>query len=92
LITRFKSVPLGDSIQGHAGSSYVHERDQASPPFTIVVALDGVELGRVEHHSGEFWKPFSIALGERGHRAGDVEFRVSAPPQGTHVCFEADSR
>jgi hypothetical protein len=92
LMTRFKSVPLGDAIQGHAGMGYLYERDKPNPPFTIAVAIDGTEVGRMVHNDGDFWKPFSIPLAEHGHRVADVEFRVSAPPNGSPVCFEADSR
>jgi len=92
LVTHFKSVPLGNLIAGHMGRDAEFERDRSHPSFTIRVAVDGVEVGEAVQHEGEYWKAFEIALGERGHRAADVEFRVTAPPDGTQACFEATSR
>jgi hypothetical protein len=92
LVTHFRAVPLGTKIHGHAGAGWLIERDQTVPPFTIQVMVAGEEAGRVVHKPGDFWKPFEIELGAASRRTADVEFRVSAPLGGTHVCFEADSR
>ena len=92
LVTRFRAVPLGSKIHGHAGAGWLIERDGAVPPFTIQVMVAGEEVGRVVHKPGDFWKSFEIELGSMARRTADVEFRVSAPLGGTHVCFEADSR
>jgi hypothetical protein len=92
LVTRFREVPLGTKIHGHAGAGWLIERDRAVPPFLIKVTVSGAEVGRVVHEPGDGWKPFEIALGGASRQTADVEFRVSAPLGGTHVCFEADSR
>ena len=93
LVTRFRDVPLGSKIHGHAGMGWITERDKAVPPFTIKVVVAGQEVGRVLHEPGDFWKAFEVPLAEpMARRTADVEFRVSAPGGGTHVCFEADSR
>ena len=93
LVTRFRNVPLGSKIHGHAGAGWLIERDRAVPPFTIKVVVAGQEVGRVRHEPGDFWKPFEVPLAEPSARqTADVEFRVSATGGGTHVCFEADSR
>jgi hypothetical protein len=91
LVTRFRAVPLGTKIHGHAGMGWLIERDRTVPPFTIKVTVEGEEVGRVVHEPGDFWKPFEMELGAVARRTADVEFRVSAA-LGTHVCFEADSR
>jgi hypothetical protein len=93
LVTRFRDVPLGSKIHGHAGVGWLIERDRTTPPFTIKVVVAGQEVGHVVHVSGDFWKLFELTLPEPlARRTADVEFRVSAPGAGTHVCFEADSR
>ena len=92
VVTRFHDVPLGTKIRGHAGAGWLIERDLAVPPFTIEVRVGGEEVGRVVHRPGDFWKPFEIPLGAGAGRTAEVQFRVSAPGGGTHVCFEADSR
>ena len=92
LVTRFHEVPLGTKIHGHAGAGWFNERDGLVPSFHVKIRVAGEEVGHVVHKPGEFWKPFEIALGPAGGRTADVEFRVSAPLGGTHVCFEADSR
>jgi len=104
LVTRFRDVPLGSKIHGHAGAGWLLERDHAVPPFTVKVVVAGQEIGSVVHNPGDAWKAFEIPLagtaaprtadvgGTAAPRTADVEFRVSAPGGGTHVCFEADSR
>jgi hypothetical protein len=93
LVTRFRDVPLGSKIHGHAGAGWLIERDRAVSPFTIKVLVAGQEVGQVVHQPGDFWKGFELPLAEpAARRTADVEFRVSAPGGGTHVCFEADSR
>jgi hypothetical protein len=93
LVTRFREVPLGHEIHGHVGAGWHIERDLAVPPFTVKVMVGGEEIGKVVHQAGDFWKGFEIPLpANAAERTADVEFRVSAPGAGTHVCFEADSR
>jgi hypothetical protein len=93
LVTRFRDVPLGTQIHGHAGAGWLLERDHAVPSFTIKVMVGGQEVGNVVHNPGDAWKAFDVALAASvGQRTADVEFRVAAPGGGTHVCFEADSR
>jgi hypothetical protein len=92
LVTRFRDVPLGSKIHGHAGAGWIIERDKGVPPFTIKIVVAGREAGRFIHEPGDFWKGFEVPLAESAGKTADVEFRVSAPGGGTHVCFEADSR
>ncbi len=92
LAVRFHDVPLGDRLHGHAGLGWLIERDLGGPPFTIRIMVGTTEVGRVVHEPGDFWKAFELPLGAAARSTADVEFRVSAPPNGTHVCFEADSR
>jgi hypothetical protein len=92
-VTRFRQVPLGSKIRGHVGMGWIIERDLAVPAFTVKLVVGGEEVGTVVHETGDFWKAFEIPLGPRvAQGTADVEFRVSAPGGGTHVCFEADSR
>jgi hypothetical protein len=92
IVARFRAVPLGSTIHGHAGMGWLIERDRGVPPFTIRVLAGGTEVGRVVHEPGDFWKGFDLPLGSFAQTTQDVEFRVSAERGGTHVCFEADSR
>jgi hypothetical protein len=93
LVTRFREAPLGTKIRGHVGMGWLIERDLAVPSFTVKVVVGGEEVGKVLHEPGDFWKSFEVPLGPAvAHGTADVEFRVSAPGGGTHVCFEADSR
>jgi len=92
LVTRFRNVSLGTMLHGHTGMGWLIERDQAVSRFTIRVTVAGEEVGKVVHQPGDFWKAFEIPLGLAAHRVADVEFRVSAPGGGTHVCFAVDSR
>ena len=92
LVTRFRSVPLGTSIRGHAGMGWIQERFGTGASFTLRVLVDGTEVGRVVHADGAGWKPFEMPLGDLAHATGDVEFRASAGGGGRPVCFEADSR
>jgi hypothetical protein len=93
LVTRFRDVPLGHKIRGHVGAEWYFEREGTDPPFNVTVMVGGEEAGRVAHKAGDFWKEFELPLPPAMvERTADVEFRVSAPLGGSHVCFEADSR
>jgi hypothetical protein len=92
LVARFRSVPLGTKIHGHAGMGWLIDRGRATPPFTVRVLAGTTEVGRVVHEPGEGWKGFEFPLGSLAGTTADVEFHVSAERGGTHVCFEADSR
>jgi hypothetical protein len=92
IVARFRDVPLGTKIHGHAGMGWIPERDHAVPRFTIRVMAGTAEVGKVVHEPGDFWKGFELPTGALAGSTSDVEFRVSAEQGGTHVCFEADSR
>jgi hypothetical protein len=92
IVTRFRHVPLGNELHGHAGLGWWTERDLAVPPFTIRITVDGETVGQVVHNAGDFWKSFDVKLGAFARRTADVEFHVSSVRGGTHACFEADSR
>jgi hypothetical protein len=92
IVARFRGVPLGTKIHGHAGAGWLIERNRSVPPFTIRVVAGTSEVGRFVHEPGDGWKGFELPLGPLAGSTSDVEFRVSAPGGGTHVCFEADSR
>ncbi len=92
IVTRFRGVPLGAKLHGHAGMGWLIERDRAVPPFAIRILVAGVEVGNVVHEPGDGWKSFELPLGAASGSQGDVEFHVSSAGAGTHVCFEVDSR
>jgi hypothetical protein len=92
MVTRFRSVSLGNVIRGHVGVSWIHERDRTGPTYTIRVVIDGHDVGAATHADGDGWKPFEIPLGAASHTTADVEFQASAAGAGNHICFEADSR
>lgn len=92
IVVRFRDVPLGTKIHGHLGMGWLVERDLGVPPFTVRIVAGSNEVGSVVHRPGDFWKAFELPLGSVAGTAADVEFHVTAPPNGTHVCFEADSR
>jgi hypothetical protein len=90
-VARFRNVPLGTKIHGHAGMGWLIERDRAVPPYMIRVVVGSTEVGKVVHAPGDWWKAFELPLGGAAGTTADVEFRVSSQG-GTHACFEADSR
>jgi hypothetical protein len=89
MVTRFRSVPLGNVIRGHLGVSWMRERDHNGPTYTVRVTVGGQDVGLAMHADGDGWKPFEMPLGAAAHTTADVEFRASG---ANHVCFEADSR
>lgn len=94
IVTRFAGVPLGATIEGHAGMYWIIERERKGAPVTLAVRVDGEEVGRVTHLDGDGWRRFEIPLGPRaGRPSAVVEFGVSTPDHlHRHFCFEATSR
>lgn len=94
IVTRYRGVPLGNVIQGHAGMYWIVERTLTGAPVTLSVRVDGEPVGSFSHIDGDGWKHFVFSLGPHaGKTSAEVEFAVSTPSyHHRHYCFEADSR
>jgi hypothetical protein len=94
IVTRFRGVPLGAVIRGHAGMYWIIERERAGAPVTLSVRVDGETVGEATHVDGDGWAPFEFPLGAHAGAAGAVvEFAVRTTDHAhRHYCFEADTR
>ncbi len=94
IVTRFRGVPLGKVIRGHAGMYWIVERTLAGAPVTLSVRVDGEPVGSFTHVDGDGWKAFEFSLGAHaGKTSAEVEFAVTTPSyHHRHYCFEADTR
>lgn len=94
IVTRFRNVPLGKVIRGHAGMYWMIERNLAGAPVTLTVRVDGDTIGSYTHADGAGWQSFAMALGAHaGKSSAEVEFAVTTPNfLHRHYCFEADTR
>jgi hypothetical protein len=94
----FRDVPLGKTIYGYAGLTYLLTRDGAGTPVELGVTVDGAPIGKLVHDDKTGWEHFEFATGqprEAGDRAAtsEVAFEVkSASPRHRGFCFYADSR
>lgn len=94
IITRFRDVPLGAVIRGHAGMYWMIERERAGAPVTLAVRVDGETVGEATHVDGDGWASFEFPLGAHAGASGAVvEFAVTTQNNAhRHYCFEADTR
>lgn len=94
LVIRFREVPLGRVIRGHAGLYWIVEREKKGAPVTLTVRVDGDTVGSVVHRDGDGFAPFELSLGAHAGAAGaTVELAVSTSDhRDRHFCFEADTR
>jgi hypothetical protein len=93
LVIRFRDVPLGRRIRGHAGLPWLIMRDGAGPPVELEVRVGGQSLGKVAQRDVEGWKKFEFETGAAAGGRGDVEFEVrSSSVKDRHYCFHADTR
>ncbi|WP_438020906.1 hypothetical protein WMF18_18385 [Sorangium sp. So ce315] len=94
IVTRFRGVPLGSVIRGHAGMYWIIERERKGAPVTLTVRVDGEPVGEATHVDGDGWAAFEFPLGARaGAASAEVEFAVTSPDYThRHYCFEADTR
>ncbi|AUX23096.1 hypothetical protein SOCEGT47_036150 [Sorangium cellulosum] len=94
IVTRFRGVPLGDVIRGHAGMYWIIERERKGAPVTLAVRVNGETVGEATHVDGDGWAPFEFPLGAHAGAAGaEVEFAVrTSDYTHRHYCFEADTR
>jgi hypothetical protein len=94
IVTRFRDVALGDTIEGHGGMYWIVERNLAGAPVVISVRVDGEPVGQVEHVDGQGWARFELPLGAHARKPHAlVEFAVSTTDYlHRHFCFEATSR
>jgi hypothetical protein len=94
IVTRFRGVPLGQSIRGHAGLYWIIERELKGAPVTLTVRVDGDVVGSFTHADGDGWSLFEMPLGAHaGAERAEVEFAVTTPNYlHRHFCFEADTR
>jgi hypothetical protein len=94
IVTRYRHVPLGETIRGHGGLYWHVERELRGAPITLTVRVDGDAIGSAVHKDGDGWALFEFGLGAHaGEADAEVEFAVSTPRnQDRHYCFEADTR
>jgi hypothetical protein len=94
IVTRYRGVPLGQVIRGHAGMYWMVERERRGAPVTLTVRVNGEVVGAATHRDGDGWAAFELPLGAHaGAQSAEVEFAVStADYKDRHYCFEADSR
>lgn len=94
IVTRFRGVPLGSVIRGHAGMYWMIERERRGAPVTLSVRVNGEAVGEATHADGDGWAAFEFPLGAHaGAAEAEVEFAVrSADYTHRHYCFEADTR
>jgi hypothetical protein len=78
IVSNFDDVPLGDSIVLYGGLWWEHERSLDGGTVTMVIRVDGEEIGRGVHHDGDGWSRMEAAVPEarRGSR-GSVSFAVT---------------
>jgi hypothetical protein len=94
IVTRFRDVPLGKVIRGHAGMYWIVERPRKGAPITLTIRVDGDTIGSFVHRDGDGWASFEVPLGAHaGATKATVELAVSSPNyRDRHFCFEADTR
>lgn len=94
IVTHFRDVALGETIEGHGGLYWVLERELRGAPIVVTVRVNGDEIGKAQHDDGQGWAPFTFPLGAHAKAAhADVEIGVSSPNyMHRHFCFEATSR
>lgn len=88
----FHGVPLGKSLYGYAGLTYLLTRDGAGTPVELSALIEGERVGRMVHRDESGWEHFEFPVGT--HRGTvDVTFEVkSASASNRGFCFAADSR
>ena len=75
----FDDVPLGRSIVLYSGVWWEFERTRDGAPITMVIRLDGQEIGRGVHRDGDGWSRMEAEIPEeRRGTHGAVRFEVSA--------------
>lgn len=74
----FDDVPLGDAIVLYSGVWWEFERTRDGAPITMVIRLDGEEIGRGVHRDGDGWARMEATIPDarRGGR-GTLRFEVS---------------
>lgn len=88
----FAGVPLGHTLRGYAGQSYLIHRDGRGTPVVLRAFVDGQEVGRSTHRDEDGFSPFSFPLDGREGSA-EVVFEVSSDGAAQReFCFTAEMR
>jgi uncharacterized protein YndB with AHSA1/START domain len=86
----YRDVPLGTRLVLHGGMYSEHERMGEHGPVTVVVKVDGSEVGRMVHRDLEGWKRMEARTAEREGQRGDVSVEVMADdPHLRTFCWSA---
>jgi len=89
----FRNVPVGRTVHGYGGLSWLLTRDGAGTPIELTVKIDGQSIGRVVHRDQQGWKGFDLPAGAHAGHTADVQFEVrSDNPDQRDFCFYADTR
>jgi hypothetical protein len=93
VVIRFRDVPVGSKIRGHAGMPWLILRDTQGQPVELEVAVGGRSVGTLKHSEQQGWQAFEFPTGELAGRTTDVEFMVrSVDARDRQFCFHADTR
>jgi hypothetical protein len=93
VVLRYRDVPLGSEIHGHAGFPWVMVRDTDGPPVRLEIRVGGRPIGTHVARDPMGWAPFSFPVGATKGQRADVELAVRSDGGADRpFCFYADTR
>ncbi len=90
---RFRDVPVGKTLHGYAGQSYLIARDGIGPPVEFAVYIDGKEVGRRPFFDERGFDRFEFPLDGITSTRAEVTFEIqSKVAENREFCFYAEMR
>lgn len=87
---RYRGVPLGSRVEGHAGTPFLTHRQRHGPAVELALDVSGERIGLFSHEDSSGWVPFRFATENAPDARVDVSWRVSSAGfDYRHFCFEA---
>lgn len=90
LTIAYRDVPLGDSLEGHAGMPYFFSREGKGAPVQLAVSFNDTKIGDYTYKAGSGWSGFRFDTTRWKGQRGRVTFEVTTTnPDSRQFCWHA---
>ena len=90
---KFRQVPLGRKLVGHAGAPWLMVRDGVGPPITLAVSTSHGPLGSIAARDTDGWIRFEWSTESLQNTHSDVQLTIlGTAHQDQRFCFTLESR
>jgi len=92
VVLRFRQVPFGTRLVGHAGAPWLMVRDGVGPPIAVTATTAGGVIGAIGAKDTDGWIRFEWNTDRLQNSVSDLELRIAQTPSEQRFCFALEAR